>query len=177
MFVSWPVSFLFADFDILVFLLPAVGPISATIHVSNAPDMLEPLLASLDEMYKSSPLMSIWVVNNSSASLTTEFVDWLIQRHRDSTKFNRTFIWSLTLSIDNLTCGVMWPSGSHVPITWWCWTSISGCVPIFAHDFDRISTWWTSSAQVAPRLSCPPSSTHANLMELTLQPFQPTKQP
>ncbi|KAG0144718.1 hypothetical protein CROQUDRAFT_46963 [Cronartium quercuum f. sp. fusiforme G11] len=37
------------------------GPISATIHVSNDPETLEPLLASLEKIYKSSTSMTTWV--------------------------------------------------------------------------------------------------------------------
>jgi glycosyltransferase-like protein LARGE len=39
------------------------GPISATIHVSDSPVILKPLLESLDELYRSSKSMSTWVVS------------------------------------------------------------------------------------------------------------------
>lgn len=76
------------------------GPISATIHVSNVPEILEPLLASLETMYRSSPAMSTWV----DIHLVVDSFDRQFNMWRNVAKWFSRTSYVMMLDVDFWIC-------------------------------------------------------------------------
>ncbi|KAH9813314.1 family 49 glycosyltransferase [Melampsora americana] len=76
------------------------GPISATIHVSNVPEILEPLLASLETMYRSSPAMATWV----DIHLVVDSFDRQFNMWRNVAKWFSRTSYVMMLDVDFWIC-------------------------------------------------------------------------
>ncbi|CAH7686570.1 glycosyl-transferase for dystroglycan-domain-containing protein [Phakopsora pachyrhizi] len=76
------------------------GPISATIHVSDSPKVLNPLLVDLELMYKSSPLMSTWV----DIHLVVDSFDRQFNMWRNVAKFFARTDMVMMLDVDFWIC-------------------------------------------------------------------------
>ncbi|POW08664.1 hypothetical protein PSHT_00977 [Puccinia striiformis] len=76
------------------------GPISATIHVSDSPGILKPLLDSLDELYHSSKLMSTWV----DIHLVVDSFDRQFNMWRNVAKFFARTDYVMMLDVDFWIC-------------------------------------------------------------------------
>ncbi|OAV91620.1 hypothetical protein PTTG_09892 [Puccinia triticina 1-1 BBBD Race 1] len=76
------------------------GPISATIHVSDSPGILQPLLDSLDELYHSSKSMSTWV----DIHLVVDSFDRQFNMWRNVAKFFARTDYVMMLDVDFWIC-------------------------------------------------------------------------
>lgn len=76
------------------------GPISATIHVSDSPVILKPLLESLDELYRSSKSMSTWV----DIHLVVDSFDRQFNMWRNVAKFFARTDYVMMLDVDFWIC-------------------------------------------------------------------------
>lgn len=76
------------------------GPISATIHVSDSPGILKPLLESLDELYHSSKSMSTWV----DIHLVVDSFDRQFNMWRNVAKFFARTDYVMMLDVDFWIC-------------------------------------------------------------------------
>jgi len=76
------------------------GPISATIHVSDSPEILKPLLENLDDLYHSSKSMSTWV----DIHLVVDSFDRQFNMWRNVAKFFARTDYVMMLDVDFWIC-------------------------------------------------------------------------